>query len=169
MKKLLLIALLLCLCGCQNQKKQDISGEDKYLSLIETLKEYSGFSDGSQYYDVTCEMTPIYGGNGGFRYYITIDNPKISIYEMQVLAIEKDVDYTNTMAACSGVFDTRYSMIPNQSNPDDGFVKGIVISGISNKPQTTLYMYVNFYNRDYSKEYTEHIKIDVAYDGVVSE
>lgn len=160
MKKIfLLLLLLLTLCACTQNKKQDINAEEKYKYLIESLENYSEFSSGSIYYDLDVEMSKI---EEGYRYYVTLDNPCLSMYEVQIIAIEKGVDYSTTMAASSGVLDSRYSLIPNQSKVEDGYVKGIVISGISTLPSTTLNIYVNFYNRDYSKEYTEYIQMDVS-------
>lgn len=145
--------------ACNQNKKQDSNAEEKYKYLIESLANYSEFSSGSIYYDLSVEMSKI---DNGYRYYVTLDNPRLSMYEVQIIAVEKGVDHISTMAASSGVLDSRYSLIPNQSKIDDGFVKGIVISGTSSLPSTTLNIYVDFYNRDYSKEYTEYIQMDVS-------
>ena len=161
MKKFFLILLVLVtLCSCANNKKQETSSEEKYKYLVETLTNYSGFSSGSSYYDINADMSKI---EDGYRYYVTLDNPRLSMYEVSILAIEKDSDYKNTMAASSGIFDSRCSLIPNQSKVEEGFVKGIVISGTTSVPDATLLVYVNFYNRDYSKEYTEYIQMEISY------
>lgn len=164
MKKILILLLsLLCLCGCTEIGKEDINPNQRYFSLIENIAEHEGsFLTTSNYYDINVEMAKI---NDGYRYYVTIDNPRAALYDVEALAIEKDVDYTNTMAANVGIFEESvYSLIPNQKNPDKGYVSGLVMSGISTNPETTLYIYVSFKNEDYSNIHTEYFKLDVKYE-----
>lgn len=160
MKRLLIIVLiLLCLSGCKQIGKQDVDPDQRYFDLIETIKERDTFVDTSNYYDISVEMASI---EDGYRYYVIIDNPHVAIYDIEAIAIENDVDYSKTMAANVGIFeDTVYSMIPNQKNPDKGFVPGIVFSGITQSPETTLYIYVSFKNEDHSIVHSEYFKLDV--------
>lgn len=164
MKKFLSILLsLLCLCGCGEIAKEDIDPNQRYYSLIENIQEHEGgFLSSSNYYDISVEMAKI---EDGYRYYVTIDNPRAALYDVEALAIEKDIDYTNTMAANVGIFEeSEYSLIPNQKNPDKGYVSGLVMSGISSNPETTLYIYVSFKNEDFSNIHTEYFKLDVKYE-----
>lgn len=163
MKKLLVVLLLISLCGCKQIGKEDVDPNQRYFSLIETLKDRDNYLESSNYFDINVAMSKI---EDGYRYYVTIDKPKAALYDIEVMAIEKDVDYTSTMAANAGIFgESEYSMIPNQKNPDKGYVSGINISAVSEKPQTTLYIYVSFKNADYSNSYTEYFKLDVKYEG----
>lgn len=163
MKKLLLIiCLLIGLCGCQEDGKQLANPDDRYMYIIEMIREHESFETSSDYFDIAVEMAKI---ENGYRYYITIDNPRIAMYDIEMLAIEKDVDYRNNMAANVGIFEEKeYNMVPNQANIDQGFVKGIVVSGISVKPQTTLYIFVQFKNADYSITRSEYFRLDVSYE-----
>lgn len=164
MKKIIVFLItLLCLCGCQEVGTEDVDPNKRYFSLIENIKEHENFVSSSNYYDVTTEMAKI---DDGYRYYVTIDNPRIALYDVEAIAIEMDTDYTNNMAANVGVFEeNEYSMIPNQKNPDKGYVAGLVMSGISEKPETTLYIYISFKNDDYSVTKAEYFKLDVKYEG----
>ena len=125
MKKLFLILIvLLSLCACQDEGKEMANPDDRYMYIIEMIGEHDSFQDASNYFDISAEMAKI---DGGYRYYITIDNPRIAMYDIEMLAIEKNVDYRNTMAANVGIFeDKEYNMVPNQANIEQGFVKGIV-------------------------------------------
>ena len=163
MKKLLLIiCLLISLCACQEDGKQLANPDDRYMYLIEMIREHESFQTSSDYFDIAVEMAKI---ENGYRYYITIDNPRIAMYDIEMLAIEKDVDYRSNMAANVGIFEEKeYNMVPNQANIDQGFVKGIVVSGISVKPQTTLYIFVQFKNADYSITRSEYFRLDVTYE-----
>lgn len=162
MKRVLLFVLILfALCGCSEYGKQDIDPDKRYFALIDNIKEYDSFLDASNYFDIEAEMARI---EGGYRYYVTIDEPTAALYDVEALAIEKDVDYSNTMAANVGIFDEKqYSLIPNQKNPDKGYVSGLVISGTCDKPETTLYVYVSFKNEDFSNTHIEYFKLDAKF------
>ena len=159
MKKIISILFLLCLiAGCSTKEVSSVDAKQKYLSYIGVLNEQNVFSAGSEYFDVDCELSKI---ENGYRYFITIDKPRISMYDILTIAIEDGVDYGSTMAACSGIFDTKYNMVPNQVKTDDGFVKGIVISGISDKNSTVIKLYVEYKNADGSKTFSDFIELPV--------
>jgi len=164
MRKILIVFLVsLILCGCSEIGKQDVDPNQRYYALIETIKERDSFLDVSNYYDLSVEMAKI---DDGYRYYVTIDNPRAALYDVEAMAIEKDVDYTDKMAANVGVFeDSVYSMIPNQKNPDKGYVTGLVMSGVCESEEITLYIYISFKNEDYSVIHNEYFKVDVTYEG----
>ncbi|MBR4471232.1 MAG: hypothetical protein IKS54_08000 [Erysipelotrichaceae bacterium] len=162
MKKILLIILLLItLCACNEDGKQKADPDERYMYIIEMISEHETFQDSSNYFDIAVEMAKI---SDGYRYYITIDNPRIAMYDIELLAIEKSVDYRTQMAANVGIFEEKeYHMVPNQSNPDQGYVKGIVASGVSKNPITTLFIFVQFKNSDFSAVRSEYFKLDVSY------
>ena len=163
MRKILIILLsLLCLCGCQEIGKENVDPNQRYFSLIDSILEHELFAESSNNYDISVEMAKI---DGGYRYYITIDNPRSALYDVEAIAIENDVDYTNTMAANVGVFEeSEYTMIPNQKNPEKGYVSGLVMSGVTDKSETTLYVYVSFKSKDYSNIHTEYLKLNAKYE-----
>ena len=161
-KALLIITLLLTLSGCINSGKKEANLNERYTNIIELIKEHENFATSSNYYDISVEMAKI---NEGYRYYITLDNPRIAMYDIEMLAIEDDVDYMTNMAANVGIFeDTQYNMIPNQANAAKGFTKGIIASGVSSKPETTLYIFTQFKNQDFSKVHSEYFKLTAKYE-----
>ena len=137
MKKFLLVVLLLfTLCACDDDGKQMANPDDRYMYIIEMINEHESFQTTSNYFDIGVEMAKI---ENGYRHY--------------------------NMAANVGIFeDKEYNMVPNQANIDDGFVKGIVVSGVSKEPQTTLYIFVQFKNADYSITRSEYFQLDASYE-----
>lgn len=167
MKKILItLLLLICLSGCDvinNQNNTELDANDRYLNLVEIIKQNDTYTTKSNNFDISAEMAKI---DGGYRFYVTIDNPRTAMYDVEAIAIEDDVDYEKTMAANIGIFDeNQYNMIPNQSNPDRGFVKGVVISSTTANDSTRLYVLVQWKRSDLSTTYREIFSIDVSYLG----
>ena len=164
MKKLVIIfSILLCLFGCSSNETTDVSTE-RYLNLINIINENDVFLEESNYYDISVEMAKI---DDGYRYYVIIDNANISMYNIEALAIEKNVDYSEKMAANIGIFEeTEYNMVPNQTNPDKGYVQGLVASGLTDKAKTTIYIMVQWYDKDYANQYREFFKLKVEYENL---
>lgn len=132
MKKIiLLIALVLLLNGCALVPAKD-DKDVLYLNLIDSLnlRDKNGFETNSEIFDLTFELNEI---ENGYRYYVTLDNPKYAMYGVSILAIEEGEDYSDKMAANAGIFeDDDYYLVPGQAEPSKGYVKGISISGLSN-------------------------------------
>lgn len=168
MKKILVISLLLLvLFGCAKDNTIDTSANERYKDLINQLIAREDFKNSSEYFDIESEITSI---DGGYRYYVTIDNAKVAMYEIEAIAIEKDVDYTNNMAANIGIFeDTHYSIIPGQVYTSKGFVKGINISGTTSNASPTLYLCVIWHNIDLSITHREYFKLELGQEEIVEE
>lgn len=157
MRKIVTILLVLfCLTACQNSKTESASGNEKYLDYCELLSSHSDFKEKSEFFDVSFDIATI---EDGYRYYIIVDNPKIAMYNIEAIAIEKGNDYRLNMAANIGIYDKTYAMIPNQANIKEGFVKGFSISAISKNKTPTLYLLVQWTNSDTSITSREYLKV----------
>ena len=162
MKKIIVFSLVLLflLCGCKSEDTIDDSTNQRYQSLVTQLNERTDFKDASEFFDIDGEIVQI---NDGYRFYVTIDNPKKAMYGIQAIAIEKNVDYSSVMAANIGLFEeNEYIMIPNQVNSANNYVKGITISGTSSVDNPTLYVSVSWHNKDLSVNYHEYIKLELG-------
>lgn len=126
MKKLLILLLVLVL-GCSSANTSiDMT---IYKEYYEALDNNLVFRDSSSNYSTSFEVTTV--EDGSHRYYVIIDNPKIAMYDCTVLVREDIISYNtqNKMMPSSGIFDTKYSLVPNQIDTDNGFPKGIVLGG----------------------------------------
>ncbi|MDO5332215.1 MAG: hypothetical protein Q4E99_05995, partial [Bacillota bacterium] len=66
----------------------------------------------------------------GYSFYIIIDKPINSMYDIKIMAIEDGADYSDEFISNIGVFEENsYNLVPNQVNVDSGYVKGLSISG----------------------------------------
>lgn len=161
MKKIFIVTLLLLvLTACKEDNAIDTSANERYTDMIAQLQARDDFKETSEYFDIAADITPI---NDGYRYYVTIDNAKVAMYEIEAIAIEKDVDYSNVMAANIGLFENmEYSIVPGQVYTANGYVKGINISGTTTNANPTLYVAVIWHNKDLSITHREYFKLEVG-------
>ncbi len=157
-KKIISILLVVfLLSACSSDSTINKSASERYNSMIEQLSSRTDFKSSSEYFDISFDIASI---ENGYRFYISIDEPKVAMYNIEAIAIEANVDYSNIMAANIGLFeDEKYSLIPNQSYADKGFVKGVNISGTSENANPTLYVLVVWSNKDLSVTKREFIKV----------
>lgn len=157
-KKIISILLVVfLLSACSSDSTINKSASERYNSMIEQLSSRTDFKSTSEYFDISFDIASI---ENGYRFYISIDEPKVAMYNIEAIAIEANVDYSNIMAANIGLFeDEKYSLIPNQSYADKGFVKGVNISGTSENANPTLYVLVVWSNKDLSVTKREFIKV----------
>ena len=90
LNRIVTVFFLVMLCGCSLIPNRTKDANDRYFYLIEMLNEHETFSDHSRYFSIEAEMAKI---DNGYRYYIIIDEPQLAMYDIEVMAIEKDVDY----------------------------------------------------------------------------
>lgn len=153
--------MCILLTGCGFDVTKDVSVDSRYEDMIELLTTNEKFAIDSNYYDVSYDIVKL---NEGYRYYIYIDNPRIALYNVQVLAIEDGVDYSRYMAANVGIFeDTKYHLVPNQTNIDKGYVKGLMISGITEKNELEIKLMVCWSDRVSSTNEREYIQMHLNY------
>ncbi|MDD6467740.1 MAG: hypothetical protein PUF50_06120 [Erysipelotrichaceae bacterium] len=143
MKKVLLvmICLTVMLTGCQkNRINIDEERAQKYASYIIAIQDNESFLAQSPYYSITTAMNKI--GENEYRYDVIIDQPLVAMYEIQVLAVEKNVIGTlkdDKLMPSLGILEADvYNLIPNQVDVEKGYPAGISISGVTDQPEVTL-------------------------------
>lgn len=172
MRKSLLIAMLvLLLVGCgSNAESDDKIKLENYAYIYQTITDNDTFNSVSNYYDMQVVVTKI--ADDEYRYDIIIDNPKIAMYDIKMMAIENNIDYSmaDKMMPSIGIFDDEeYNMVPYQINVDLGYVKGIVISGVTGNPIVNLKIRITW--KDYTQviETKEYYNVTVDYNSQVAD
>ncbi len=169
MRRLLTIVLMTAVfifSGCARKNDSEKASRIAYEGYYRAVSENERFADGSLYYDLSCEMSSL--PDGTYRYYVFLDDVQTAMYDVVFLAVENDVSYDDVakMMPCVGVFEeTEYSLIPYQSNPDAGFVKGLVIGGESDRREVSLKILVEWKDRGRERTYREFIHYIVTPDG----
>ena len=164
MKKALMavLAVLILCSGCLKKTNDAEAKNESYKTYYEAAQAGTAFADHSDYYSVTATMAEL--PEGKYAYYIFIDDPKIALYSITAIAVESGVEYgdTNRMMPSSGIFDTKYSMIPNQVNKDAGFVRGIVLSGETAAETVDLRLLVEWKDKTGKDTYREFLLVKAA-------
>ena len=142
MKKILVTMLCFTLlCGCQ-KNKIDINAEKAqvYESYITAIQDNENFLEESSYFNITTAMNKL--GENEYRWDVIIDSPVVAMYEIQILAIERNVIGTlredKIMPSCGILEDDVYNMIPNQVDLAKGYVEGFTLSGVTELPEVTI-------------------------------
>ncbi len=164
MKKLLILILsLFLITGCSNESATTSGSDDRYYDMLHQLENVQNFNSAPIYYNLTVELSEV---EGGYRFFVIIDEPKIAMYNIQMMAIVEGGDYSETMAANVGIFETTtYTMIPNQTKPEDGYVAGMSISGLTSDNPCTLDIMIRYETQDRETVTRDYYRIEVAYPG----
>lgn len=164
MRKLLTsILALMILVGCSgshNASKESIKKYNEYIQMIEDNKD---LISSEIPFDHSLEV--VKKSDKLYEYTITIDNPKIAMYNIEEIIVDKhnlSGDYVSPNVGIIDDEDAVYNMIPFQSNKDKGFQKGIKLSGESTKSNFTLYVAVTW--KDYAKLKTSKVFFHYSYD-----
>ena len=135
---------MLCSCSLFNSKTDY---EEKYINLIDAINERTEFSTFSSYFTISTDINKI--DDSSYRYFVIVDNPRVAMYGVEIIAVEKGINYANNMAANVGVLDdTSYHMIPGQTRVEKGYVKGLTVSGISASENPTIDVLVQWHGKD---------------------
>lgn len=167
MRKLLIPLTLSAalICGCSASRP---GGEvTRYETYYRAIEENTKFIDESGYYSLSAEMTQ--WDDGTYRYYVIIDEPKISMYDIVIMGVEDGRPYEEAvkMMPSSGIFDATSSMIPNQVNSKAGFVKGLIISGECDEQPIGLSVMVEWKDRTGKNTTREFLRFELGMEGII--
>lgn len=154
MKKIFICFItLFLLLGCHNTEEQFLQ---LYNDMTNLLLDTNDYISTSKYYSLSINYSKTAEEN---RFYIVVDSPKVAMYDVKVIAFEEGTDTSIEFAPNVGIFDDKINLVPNQVNKDNGYVKGISISGIFRNENPTILCLVQWKN-DESKVYREFYKLN---------
>ncbi len=163
MKKItLLLSILLLLSACSNVSEEETQYEI-YKTMYQNILNTTSFSTSSNYFDISATLTRLDGGE--YRYDVFVDNAKIAMYDIEILAIVDEglLMISNQMMPSVGIYGSEeYAMIPYQVNAELGYVQGFNLNGVTNDTNATIKVQVTW--KDYFKirSYKENFAIEVS-------
>ena len=160
MRKLVLFCTLaILISGCSNNKIKENDFQYTYNSFVNSILDNNGNDTAEIPFAHHLEVTK--ESSGEYRYAITIDDARIAMYNIQMMVVDKSASGQYPFIGLMND-EPEYSMIPNQENKENNFVKGIVLEGLSATPKFTLLIQVSW--KDYAQVNTRSVFFSYVYD-----
>lgn len=150
------IGFMICilLVGCSNSETLIKEKFETYKLNYQSILNTTQFKSSSSSFVITTNITDLNDGN--FRYDVFVDEPKIAMYDIEILAIVDNglLLISDEMMPSIGIYeDAEYNLIPYQVNTELGFQEGFNLNGIVNTETINLKVLVMW--KDYFKIKTE--------------
>ena len=155
--------MLLVLTGCSLFNKKDVKNDqlEAYYGYYEEILNCDILSSNSDDFDFEFVVNKV--DEKQYRFDLIIDEPKVAMYEIKVLAIVDNIDEginREEMMPSIGIIDgTSYNMIPHQVDKEQNYVEGLILSFISESEELRADFVIDYKNssKEEVKEfYTVH-------------
>jgi uncharacterized protein YceK len=166
MRKLLLaLFIMISFSACQSaEQKQKAANLQKYNAYYTAILNNDKFQSFSDLFDITTVMNKL--SETEYRYDVIIDNPRVAMYDIEVLVIvnDKSLQISKEVMPSIGIFETgEYNLVPYQVNMKSGYSKGFGLSGTVKTATVELKALVLWY--DYAKvsQQREYFDLNAQY------
>ncbi len=168
MKKVITVIMtLLLLAGCMSDVTRELDKEryDAYMTSYQSILGEENKLTKSQNYDTELVVNKL--ADGSYRYDVIIDSPRVAMYQIKALAVIDDlsgqIDKENMMPSVGILDDAIYNMMPNTLDKDKGFVAGLTLSLVSDKPQLRIGLMVEYIDSSKVSSKREYITLFASY------
>lgn len=168
MKQLLkiLLACVFVLCGCTTKTNTSTNEKiEEYETYYDIIMSNTNFTDSSDNFHIALEMSQV--PDGTYRYAIVVDDPKIVMNDVIMMAVMNDIPYEESeqMMPTLGIFEDTNSLVPNQVNLEQGIAKGLAMSGESDSDSITLKILVQYQNAKRTQKTSEFFSFHLDTQG----
>ncbi len=157
------IIIVVLLSGCKRSTKKEQEKLNNYKSFMEAIIDNKGAESTNIPFDHQLDVTK--SKDGLYEYTVTIHNPKVAMYDIEMMVLNKNVDANKEWMPNLGLTDDvneKYTMIPFQSKKEDGYYSGVQLGGQSSSPKFTLNVMVTW--KDYEKLKTTKAFFNYTYE-----
>ena len=168
LKKILILLLaVVLLAGCQKDHTRQIDEEkyNAYLAYYQAILDYDNKKTSSDNFSIGVVANKI--SDTQYRYDVIVDNPRIAMYDIEILAIVENISATiNTevMMPSIGIFDAvKYNMIPYQVDITHNFVKGLDLSVLTADNPVHIGVMVSWKDKDSGNVSREYFSLAATY------
>lgn len=160
-KGLTLFVLLVLLVGCTSSTEE--VRYQIYKTTYQSILNTTSFLSSSENFSINASASDL--GNGQVRYDVFLDEPKIAMYDVEILAIVDTglLVVSDQMMPSVGIFETsEYNLIPYQVNAETGYPAGFNLNGLTDANTLTIKVLVTW--KDYFKirTFKESFKFDLS-------
>jgi hypothetical protein len=165
-KKLLVIMMVLVmLAGCKKDTRMiDEEKYNAYLTYYQALLDYENKLETSRYYNIELVCNAL--AENRYRYDVIINDPKIAMYDVQVLMVAENVAGVinkDVMMPSEGIFsDVEYNMIPYQVDYEKNYVSGFDLSLVSDESPIHVAVMVAWKDKNKNNSYREYFSLVAA-------
>lgn len=132
----------LFLIGCSAKEKPEENILFKqYSDFEDKLDNSTSFSDSCDEFAVSLVVNKV--KNNEYRYDVIIDSPTVNMYHLQAIA-KVEGDNSTSLPTLGILEDEVFSLIPGVVDKANGIYKGVNLSGISDKSEFSILVYVTF-------------------------
>lgn len=155
MKRIIFVIICILLAGCSNDNPVDDKSNklyEQYKLYEQTLNKSKNYQDSSDEFSIKLIINKM--NDDMYRYDIVIDSPKINMYHLQAIA-KVEQDESESLPNLGILEDEVFSLVPNVIDKDKGIYKGVNLSGITEKKEFNILVYLTFYSDENSKKKEE--------------
>lgn len=155
MKRIIFVIICILLAGCSNNDPvNDKSNRlyEQYKLYEQILNKTKNYQDGSDEFSIKLIINKI--DDSMNRYDIVIDSPKINMYHLQAIA-KVEQDESDSLASLGILEDEVFSLVPNIIDKAKEIYKGVNLSGVTEKKEFNILVYLTFYSDENSKKKEE--------------
>jgi hypothetical protein len=160
------MCLFLFLSGC-SKKTEEVSNEkyEEYQTYYEIVTTNRKFDESTSHFHIALEMSQI--PDGTYRYAIVVDEAQIAMYDVVMIAVEDNTAFNDAtkMMPSLGIFEDTSSLIPGQVNVDQGYARGLAMSGECENDGVDLQILVQYKNAKRTKETREFFSYHLDTEG----
>lgn len=163
---ILSILLMMILSGCKTDTRQ--LNEEKYeayLTYYQAILDYDNKQSQSNEFDISLIINKL--SETSYRYDVIIDNPRVAMYNIEVLMIVDDITHavrTDVMMPSLGILeDETYTMIPYQVDVEKNYVGGLDLSATGTEESVHISVMVQFTNKEKTRVTREYFALADSY------
>lgn len=161
MRKLLVLCIagLLFTTGCNKHNSNERDFQNTYDSFVDSILDNNGVQSNDIPFSHSLHV--VKESSGEYRYEITIDQPRVAMYNIQMMVVDKNSSGEYPFIGLLSDED-QYNMVPFQENKEKNFVKGIILGGVSSNPKFSLHIQVSW--KDFGQVNTHTAFFTYTYD-----
>lgn len=161
MRKLLVLCIagLLLTTGCSKHNSNEKDFQNTYDSFVDSILDNNGAESNDIPFSHNLQV--VKESSGEYRYEITIDQPRVAMYNIQMMVVDKNTSGEYPFIGLLSDED-QYNMVPFQENKEKNFVKGIILGGVSANPKFSLHVQVSW--KDFGQINTNTAFFNYTYD-----
>lgn len=138
-KKIGIILFILMMLGCSSKQSLESQQFEEYYQIREQLLQQDEFEEAKDF-----SVALVYNQvDNQYRYDIVIDHPQIDMYDITAMVYADET--AEEMCPSLGILeDNEYHLKKDYVNKQEGFYKGIQLSGKTSQKKAIL-LYVSYY------------------------